>query len=174
MQTLHCWRGNEQPSIAFTAVEEASSPAVGRKNILEFGSHWTGLWVRVLKSGRNLRGSDEICLGSRSHQHFAYCRNYAVLLALMLDRRLGFPHSLSYFSGEWGWREAGVPLGSAGQWVYNLKCPGQEPVLTSQHSSAQCRGWLLTRNSYVGGGTNVLSVPVAIQCIWTGPKCPGW
>lgn len=128
----------------------SQQPSCEKKNILEFGSHWTGLWVRVLKLGRNLRDSDEICSGSRSHQHFAYCRNYAVLLTLMFDRRLGFPRSLSYFSGEWGWREAGLPLGSAGQWVYNLKCPGQEPVLTPQHSSVQCRGWLVRRNSYAG------------------------
>lgn len=150
MQTPRCWRGNEQPSIEITAAEQASSPAVEKKNILKFRSRWTGLSVRGLKSDRKLRDSDEICLGSRSLQDFAYCRNYAVLLALMLDRRLGFPHSLSYFSGEWGWRESDLPLGSTGQWVYNLKCLGREPVLTSQHSSVWCRGWPVTHRSCAG------------------------
>ena len=160
-RTPHCWCESEQPSTEFTAVEKGSSPAVGKKNILKFESHWTGRWARVLKSGRNWRDSGEICSGSLSHQHFAYCRNYAVLLGLMLDGRPGYPHQLSDFSGEWGQREADVPPGSAGQWGCNLKCWGWGPMLTAERSSALlthtgCAGWWYQRSFWSSGRTGNL------------------
>lgn len=150
-------------------VQQWKKTAMGKKNTLSFGSHWTP-WAF----------SERFHIGWKPERVrwnlFGFQISPSLFILQKWCRPLMFDETLfsTLVLFLWGVR---LERGRLVSWVccgvdYGLKCLGQEPVLMSQHISAQGWGWLVTRSSCVGCQYSyTFHSIVAWHCIWTGPAC---